>query len=104
MTTKDVGKFIRQKLKENPELATQVSVEFSLAILAQQVYNLRIAAKLTQKELAQRIGVHRSWISKIEDSDIDGSVRLSTFMTVMVKLSDVFQKEINIVFVDKEKE
>ena len=39
--------------------------------VAQQVYNLRTKAGLTQKELAKRVGTSESVISRLEDADYD---------------------------------
>lgn len=39
--------------------------------IAQQVYDLRIRAGLTQKQLADRVGTTASVISRLEDADYD---------------------------------
>ncbi len=39
--------------------------------IAQQVYDLRTDAGLTQKELAERVGTTPSVISRLEDADYD---------------------------------
>lgn len=39
--------------------------------VAQQVYNLRTQAGLTQKELAKRIGTSESVVCRLEDADYD---------------------------------
>ncbi|HNO79606.1 MAG TPA: helix-turn-helix domain-containing protein [Phycisphaerae bacterium] len=39
--------------------------------IAQQVYDLRTSAGLTQKELAERVGTTPSVISRLEDADYD---------------------------------
>lgn len=42
------------------------------ADIAQQVYDLRTEAKLTQKQLADMVSTQQSVISRIEDADYDG--------------------------------
>jgi len=42
------------------------------ARIAREVYDLRIAAKLTQRQLAARVGTSASVICKLEDSDYTG--------------------------------
>src|SRR5229473_5951286 len=70
--TRNFGDVIRAKLAANPELAKAVEEESFNADIAQQVYNLRTEAKLTQKELAERVDTQQSVISRIEDADYDG--------------------------------
>ena len=40
--------------------------------MAQQIYNLRTKAKLTQKELAAKVGTTASVVSRLEDADYEG--------------------------------
>lgn len=70
--TRNFGDLIRAKLAANPELARAVEVESFNADIAQQVYNLRLEAKLTQKQLAVLVDTQQSVISRIEDADYDG--------------------------------
>jgi transcriptional regulator with XRE-family HTH domain len=70
--TRNFGDVIRAKLAANPELAKAVEEESFNSDIAQQVYDLRTGAKLTQKELADLVGTQQSVISRIEDADYDG--------------------------------
>ena len=40
--------------------------------IAEQIYTLRTAAGLSQKDLAHRVGTTQSVISRLEDADYDG--------------------------------
>jgi len=40
--------------------------------IAEQIYNLRTQAGLTQKQLAEMVGTTQSVISRLEDADYDG--------------------------------
>lgn len=40
--------------------------------IAEQIYALRTAAGLSQKDLARRVGTTQSVISRLEDADYDG--------------------------------
>ncbi len=40
--------------------------------ISRMIYDARMAAKLTQKQLADRIGTTQSVISRLESSDYDG--------------------------------
>jgi ribosome-binding protein aMBF1 (putative translation factor) len=70
--TRNFGDVIRAKLAADPELAKAVEEESFNADIAQQVYDLRTEAKLTQKQLADLINTQQSVISRIEDADYDG--------------------------------
>lgn len=71
-TTRDFAKVIRGTLAQDHDLAAAVSREALSANIAVQVYQARKDAKLSQAELAKRIGSHQSVISRIEDADYDG--------------------------------
>src|SRR2546421_389427 len=70
--TRNFGDVIRKKLAANPALARAVEEESFNANIAQQVYDLRTGAKLTQKQLAELVGTQQSVISRIEDADYQG--------------------------------
>ena len=67
--TKNFADVIRSKLRSNPELATLLEQESFNADIARKVHDLRETARLTQKQLADRVGTHQSVISRIEDAD-----------------------------------
>jgi DNA-binding XRE family transcriptional regulator len=69
--TNNYGDVIRAKLAANPELAKAVEEESFNAEIAQQIYDLRTEAGLTQTQLAELVGTRRSVISQIEDADFD---------------------------------
>jgi predicted XRE-type DNA-binding protein len=70
--TRNFGEVIRAKLAANPELAKAVEEESFNADIAQQVFDLRTEAKLTQKRLAELVGTQQSVISRIEDANYHG--------------------------------
>jgi transcriptional regulator with XRE-family HTH domain len=70
--TKDFAEVIRARIAADPELARMVEEEAFNANIAQQVYDLRNEAGLTQTQLAELVQTHQSVISRIEDSDYDG--------------------------------
>src|SRR5580704_16544843 len=72
LRTRNYGDVVRAKLAANPELAKAVEEESFNADIAQQVYDLRTEARLTQKQLAEIVGTQQSVISRIEDADYDG--------------------------------
>jgi ribosome-binding protein aMBF1 (putative translation factor) len=70
--TKNFADVIRSKLAANPDLADAVELEEFHADLAQEIHDARIAAGLTQKQLADRLGTHQSVIARMEDADYNG--------------------------------
>jgi len=70
--TRNFADVIRARLAADPELAKAVEDEAFSANIAQQVYDLRSEAGLTQAQLAERVETRQSVISRIEDADYDG--------------------------------
>jgi transcriptional regulator with XRE-family HTH domain len=55
-----------------PEREASLQQEIANAQIATLIYDARTQAGLTQEQLAQKIGTHKSAISRLEDSDYDG--------------------------------
>src|SRR5947207_10758655 len=70
--TRNFGDVIRAKLAANPKLAEAVKEQSFNAEIAQQVYDLRKQAGLTQRQLARLVDSQQSVISRIEDADYSG--------------------------------
>ncbi len=70
--TKNFADVIRTKLAADPDLAAAVEREAFNADIAMKVYELRTEAKLTQRQLAERVGTTQSVISRLEDADYEG--------------------------------
>ena len=84
--TRNFEDVIRAKLAGDSDLAVAVDNEAFHANIAMQVYDARIAAGLTQKELAKRAGTVQSVISRIEDANYDGH-SLSLLKRIALALS-----------------
>ncbi len=70
--TKDFAESIRRKLASDPDLAAAVDAERFNANVASVIYEARTQAGLTQKQLAERVGMHQSAVARLEDADYDG--------------------------------
>jgi transcriptional regulator with XRE-family HTH domain len=92
--TRNFGDYLRAKLAADPTLATAVEEESFNADIAQQVYDLRIGAGLSQKQLAAMIGTHQSVISRIEDADYDGHS-----LSLLKKIATGLKRRLRIEFV-----
>ena len=62
----------RRYVKDDPERKASIEAERVNAQVARLIHDLRVAAKLSQQELAELIGTTQSVISRLEDSDYDG--------------------------------
>ena len=96
--TRNFADVIRAKLRANPELAELVRKESINAHIAQQVYDLRTKAGLTQKQLADRVNTQQSVISRIEDADYDGHS-----LTLLNRIASALDAELRVEFSPKRK-
>jgi ribosome-binding protein aMBF1 (putative translation factor) len=93
--TRNFADVIRAKLAGDTGLREQVREESLDADIAQKVYDLRTAAGLTQRGLAERIHTQQSVISRIEAADYDGH-----FLTLLKRIADALGKELTVEFRD----
>lgn len=56
----------------DPAREASFEEELANAEVARKIYDLRTEARLTQRELAERMGTKASVISRLEDADYDG--------------------------------
>jgi transcriptional regulator with XRE-family HTH domain len=70
--TRNFADVIRAQMAADPELADGIEVESLNADIAMMVYDARTRARLTQRQLANRVGTQQSVISRIEDADYEG--------------------------------
>lgn len=64
--------------------------------IAQQIYDLRTAAGLTQNQLAALVGTTQSAICRLEDADYEGHS-----MAMLRRIADALGKRVVVQFVDK---
>ncbi len=62
----------RRYVGDDPQRKAALAQERIHAKVARQIYELRTAAGLTQRELAERVGTTQSAISRLEDADYEG--------------------------------
>ena len=75
--TKDGLRILDHLNGDSPKLHRRLERERQKCDIAQQVYDARCAAALTQLELAKRVGIGRDVIARLEDADYEGhSLRL----------------------------
>jgi DNA-binding XRE family transcriptional regulator len=93
--TRNYADVIRKELAEDADLLDSVEEEIFHAELAMKLQQIRKAAGLTQKKLAEMIKTQQSVISRIEDSDYDGHS-----LSVVRKIATALGKRIRIVIED----
>jgi transcriptional regulator with XRE-family HTH domain len=71
-TTDAVEVLRRRYVTGDPEAEALLEEARAEAELARTIYRLRTEAKLTQQDLAQRVGTTASVISRLEDADYTG--------------------------------
>lgn len=70
--TRDAVEILHARYFEGkPQMLELLEHERQQAEIAQQIYDLRTAAGLTQRELAARVGTTASVICRLEDADYD---------------------------------
>ena len=62
----------RRYVGDDVQRATEIERERTNAEVAQLIYDRRMAAGLTQKDLAKLVGTTQSVISRLEDADYEG--------------------------------
>ncbi|MGD9720234.1 MAG: helix-turn-helix domain-containing protein [Pirellulales bacterium] len=92
---KDFAAFIKKKLATNRELAQAVLESALEASIAEQIYNARTSAGLTQAELANRIGSQQSVIARLEDADYEGHS-----ISMLTRVANALGKQVHVVFQD----
>lgn len=82
-TTTDAVEILRRRFVEGqPEMEEALrDARLSLSV-AQQIHDLRTEARLTQRELAARVGTTASVICRLEDADYDGKQSLQMLLRV----------------------
>jgi transcriptional regulator with XRE-family HTH domain len=81
-------------LAEKPARLAELEEARASAEVARKVYALRTRAKLTQKELAARVGTTPSVISRLEDDDYDGHS-----LAMLRRIAAALNKRVEIRFV-----
>ena len=62
----------KRYIKGDKKRLASIEEERGRGDIAEQIYDLRTQAGLTQKELAKLVGTTQSVISRLEDADYDG--------------------------------
>lgn len=79
---------------DDPELAAAFEEELAGAEIAAQIYNLRKRARLSQRQLAAKVGTTASVICRLEDSDYEGHS-----LSMLKRIGAALGRDIKIIFI-----
>ena len=78
----------------SPEMAELLEQERANLDIARKIHELRTKARLSQAELARRVGTTQSVISRLEDADYDGHS-----LAILRRIASALEKRVEIRFV-----
>jgi predicted transcriptional regulator len=76
------------------EMADLLEQERANLDIARKIYELRTKARLSQAELAKKVGTTQSVISRLEDADYDGHS-----LAILRRIASALEKRVEIRFV-----
>ncbi len=82
----------------NPEITDLIEQERANLDIARKIYELRTKAKLSQAELAKKVGTIQSVISRLEDADYEGHS-----LAMPRRIASALEKRVEIRFVASHK-
>jgi DNA-binding XRE family transcriptional regulator len=80
------------------EMAKLIEQERSNLDMARKIYEIRTKAKLSQAELARKVGTTQSVISRLEDADYDGHS-----LDMLRRIASALEKRVEIRFLPSRK-
>jgi len=90
-TTTDAVEILHHRyIKGSKKRLESIETEREKLSVAEQIYELRTKAGLTQKQLASMVGTTQSVISRFEDADYDG-YNLATLAKIAIALHQKVQ-------------
>ncbi len=86
-TTSDAVEILHRRFYEGrPERLAELEAARASAAVARAAYELRTKAKLSQRELARRVGLAPAMIAQLEDDDFEGDM-LALLQRIAVALN-----------------
>lgn len=94
--TTDALKILADIAGKEPEMQRQFEEEVANREVAQKIYQLRTKAKISQAELARRVGTTQSVISRLEDADYEGHS-----LAMLNRIAAALEQRVEIRFVSR---
>jgi ribosome-binding protein aMBF1 (putative translation factor) len=92
--THDATKILDRLTGDDPELREMIAEEAVNLHVARMIYDARMAAGLTQKQLADMIGSQQSVIARLEDADYEGHS-----LSMLRRIADALDQKLEVRFV-----
>jgi len=96
--TSDVLTLVEELTGKSREIARLVEQDQANLDIARKIYELRTKAKLSQAELARKVGTTQSVISRLEDADYDGHS-----LEMLRRIASALEKRVEIRFLPSRK-
>jgi DNA-binding XRE family transcriptional regulator len=96
--TSDALALLEELTGKSQEMADLVEQEQANLDIARKIYQLRTKAKLSQAELARKVGTTQSVISRLEDADYDGHS-----LHMLRRIASALEKRVEIHFLPSHK-
>jgi predicted transcriptional regulator len=96
--TTDALEIMDRLTGNSPEMADLLEQERANLDIARKIYDLRTKAKLSQAELAKKVGTTQSVISRLEDADYEGHS-----LAMLRRIAAALEKRVQIRFVASHK-
>lgn len=96
--TTDALKILANVAGKEPEMQRMFEEEVANREVAQKIFQLRDKAKISQAELARRVGTTQSVISRLEDADYDGHS-----LAMLNRIAAALQRRVEIRFVPRKR-
>lgn len=90
-TTDTVAILHRRYIGDDPGRKAELEQERLHARVARQIYDLRIQAGLSQRELAEKIGTTQSAVSRLENADYEGHS-----LAMLRRVAEALDGEVNV--------
>ncbi len=96
--TTDALKILANDAGKEPEMQRMFEEEVANREVAQKIFQLRNKARISQAELARRVGTTQSVISRLEDADYDGHS-----LAMLNRIAAALQRRVEIRFVPRKR-
>lgn len=97
-TTTNAAKILHKRyVRGNKKRLESLAKERENLSIAKQIYDLRVQAGLSQKQLADLVGTTQSVISRLEDADYDGHS-----LATLRKIGAALQQRVQVQFIPED--
>lgn len=92
--TSDAIRILDKLTGDDPKMHGLIEEERTNLQVATGIFNLRTRAKLSQEQLAEKVGTTQSVISRLEDADYDGHS-----LSMLQRIASALNKRVEVRFV-----